>query len=230
MYQVLYLWQGLAIYGDQILEETALAFGAKTVQEIMRRYAHQGTMLVNRNGAKEEMMAFRDTQLGRFGNYGVTLKAHTHDDPDQQAAHLYASNGTLLTRHVVQDILRRKGMWDQGVHPWTAWRTQFDHLRSNSPYSPYINPLQASCTSPSPRCPRYPHQDNCWHELIPPQEHYNLQGFSQQILPTLNNNLILRPDGTLGLPTDLWPIWNFVVTQEGEILLSQEDFGISNSR
>jgi hypothetical protein len=171
-------------------------------------------------------MAFRHTQLGRFGDYGVSLKTHPHDDPDQQMAHLYASNGSLIARDIVGNILSRKGMWDQGAHPWTAWRTQFDNLRSNSPYSSYIHPRQARCTAISPRCPRYPHPHNCWHELVPPQEHYNLQGFAQQILPTLNNNLIMRPNGSLGLPPDLWPIWNFVVTSEGEILLSQEDFGI----
>ena len=77
-------------------------------------------MLVGRWHAKEEAMAFRHTQLGRFGNYGVSLKAHPHDDPDQQAVHLYASNGILTTRDVVSDILRHKGMWNHGVHPWTT--------------------------------------------------------------------------------------------------------------
>jgi len=169
-------------------------------------------------------MAFRHTQLGRFGSYGVSLNGTTPGDLDNKIAHLYASNGIVTARHVVQDILSSKGMWDQQFPPWLPWTGTFDILRHK--YAGLINNLQARCTVQLPRCPRYPHRYNCWHELIPPEEHYNLLGFAQQILPTLNGNLITRPDGTRGISTELWPIWNFIVTQDGEILLSQEDFGV----
>jgi hypothetical protein len=167
------------------------------------------------------------TQLGRFGDFASRLKNHPYDDPDQQIAHLYAVNGLIQygpnpgSRPSVPDVLATKGIWDHRDPTWASWRRDFDAIQSS--HLGGLRPLQAQCTTLQPGS-----RNQCWHELIPPLEHYNLRGFVQHVLPNLHNNNIAQriSDNTLFIYTDSKPLWNFVITVEGDILLSQEDYGV----
>lgn len=164
-------------------------------------------------------MSFRANQLGRFGSIGIGLI--TSDDPDQAAAHLYARNGKIVgSRPTVEEILASKGLWDPNDPQWDQWAKLFILLRDNH-CRVGGRRLVSVCTAPHPR-----HPNECWHEIVPPLDHCNLRWFAQNVLPSLADNVVPRADGSFGLPTDFWPIWNFVITPDGEILVSKEDYGV----
>jgi hypothetical protein len=168
-------------------------------------------------------MPFRETQLGRFGSFGVKLLRLGSSDPDQLSAHLYASNGQtqyapMASRPTVDQILASKGIWDHASPTWRSWSNTFDGLKRS--YLPTIAqlPLQALCTAPQPRA-----LQQCWHELVPPVEHVNLREFTQQILPTLSKNSVAQDaQGHWYIPKHARPLWNFIITEAGDILLYEE--------
>jgi hypothetical protein len=170
------------------------------------------------------------TQLGRFGDFASRLMNHNYDDRDQQIAHLYASDGLIQygsipgARPTVQQVLDDKGLWDQRDPTWTNWRGQFDNIQHH--YLGGLRPLQAQCRrGPQPGPP----PSQCWHGLIPPLKHYNLRWFVQHVLPNLPNNFVnvaQHANGVLYIQMHSKPLWNFVISQEGEILLSEEDWGV----
>jgi len=88
-------------------------------------------------------MAFRETQLGRFGS--VILNhfnlRQSSPDPDQQAAHLYAIDGVFNTnRPTVDQIAQSKGMWNHETSSeWSAWSAQFRNLYNK--YATLVSPL-----------------------------------------------------------------------------------------
>lgn len=168
------------------------------------------------------------TQLGRFGDFARRLQNHSYGDPDQQIAHLYADQGMIKygstpgTRPTVQDVLDDKGLWDARDPMWTKWHGQFDTIRLSS--LGYLSSLRAQCTTPQPGFP-----SQCWHEFIPPLEHYNLSGFVRSVLPNIHNNNVAQrtnPNSTLYIQIHSQALWNFVISLEGEILLSQDDYGV----
>ena len=165
-------------------------------------------------------MSFRCTQLGRFGEYGNTLC--TNNDPDQRAAHLYAINGVLTTAHRpdIGHVLASKGLWAEGEDVWLKWQSMFQILFKRH-QSRGGRLLQATCTESRIGVPN----GECWHELTPPLKHDNLRNFANTTLPSLrNSNIITLVGGAREVDEHIEPVWNFVVTQEGEILVGAEDY------
>ena len=60
------------------------------------------------------------------------------------------------------------------------------------------------------------------HELTPPLRYWSMRSFTSRLRTT---NVILRADGTIGVDTSVQPLWNYVLTRRGEILVAAEDFG-----
>jgi hypothetical protein len=156
-------------------------------------------------------MRFPTSQLGRFGSLGAKL--NIHDDPDHCAANLLAVNGDLtIGRPYVDIILNEKGLLSRDDAAWRSWAQTFATLEKG-------DPVQADCTRPQAM------YRGCWHELIPPIGHRNLRGFARDVLPLLDDQVVVRPDGTTTRNEDSSP-HIFVVTVEGEILLSPEEWGL----
>src|SRR5215510_5532451 len=92
---------------------------------------------------------FSDTQLGRFGNLILNhynLQLSNNPDPDQQAAHLIASDGSLPhPRPTTQEILRLKGMSDYDHdYKWQQWAGIFGNILKKYPS---LSPLTPQCLS-----------------------------------------------------------------------------------
>lgn len=162
-------------------------------------------------------MPFHRTQLGRFGDIGAALTSQL--DPDHRAAHLYASNGTTIgPRPTLSQILASKGFLDASHPAWVAWQAIFGGHRNQ-----YIGngggPLLARCTASWPGAPT----GTCLHELTPPLLHGNLCWFANRVGGQADN-VITRPNNSLAVDQSSRPLWNFVVTNPGDILVASEDF------
>jgi hypothetical protein len=162
-------------------------------------------------------LPFYPTQLGRFGTLGVTLTGLS--DPDLQAAHLYALNGTLTgPRPTLQDILASKGLWDPNDPLWQHWLPLLGTFR-NHYMAAGGHPLTTRCPLPWRSFP----PGSCAHELTPPLSHWNLRGFSQR-LPNLPDNIVTHPNGAVSVDPASRPMWLYIVTRSGEILVASEDY------
>ena len=155
-------------------------------------------------------MAFRDTQLGRFGQFCSTSLA-THGEPDIRAAHALAADGSWAPRPLLHAVLDSKKLNQD-----PAWVTLFKTLRAT-----YIasggKQLTGDCTRPWPSQP----SGFCMHELTPPLRHGSLRSFAG----TPATNVMVRPNGTTGVDRSVQPLWNYAITLDGEILIAAEDFG-----
>jgi hypothetical protein len=165
-------------------------------------------------------MAFRDTQLGRFGELCSTHLGR-HADPDIRAAHAFATNGVCSpARPALQAVLATKLLSEISDPAWQPWDRHFAALKATH---------QANGGSPLfGDCPRtWPSQPSgfCMHELTPPLRHWSLRSFISQPQTPQPPNILVRPDGTTGIDRSVQPLWNYALTQQGEILVAAEDFG-----
>ena len=162
-------------------------------------------------------MAFQDTQLGRFGEL---CSAHfgAHGDPDIRAAHALATDGVSSpARPTLQAVLGTKLLNEDGDPNWQPWSRRFSALLSTY-QSRGGSPLAGQCPRSWP-----PHPPGfCMHELTPPLRYWSMRSYSSRMR---SNNVILRADGTVGVDTSVQPLWNYVLTRRGEILVAAEDFG-----
>ncbi len=60
------------------------------------------------------------------------------------------------------------------------------------------------------------------HELTPPLRYWSMRSFASRMRI---NNVIQRADGGVGIDGSVQPLWNYVLTRRGEILVAAEDFG-----
>jgi hypothetical protein len=164
-------------------------------------------------------MPFHRSQLGRFGAEGSILTNMM--DPDQKAANVVASNGKLIgPRPSLDQVLAAKGFWERTDPQWRKWVKTFGTLR-NTYMGNGGGVLQSRCPT---NWPGYP-SGLCLHELTPPLLYGNFRWFGQRVgSGGLPDNVQTRGDGTLGIDPASKPIWNFVVTSEGEILTGSEDY------
>ena len=162
-------------------------------------------------------MPFRDTQLGRFGEL-CSSHFSTHGDPDMKAAHALAANGAAIPpRPLLQAVLGTKLLLEDTDVDWQTWMGQLSSLLNNY-QAAGGGPLAGECTRSWPSQP----QGFCMHELTPPLRFWTMRSFCSRMRV---NNLLRRADGTVGVDTSVQPLWNYVVTSRGEILVAAEDFG-----
>jgi len=162
-------------------------------------------------------MAFRDTQLGRFGEL-CTAHFGAHGDPDIRAAHALAKNGVSSpARPPLKSVLGSKVLNEDKDPVWRPWARRFSTLL-NKYQSNGGSPLAGECPKAWPQHP----PGFCMHELTPPLRYWSMRSFTSRLRTT---NVILRADGTIGVDTSVQPLWNYVLTRRGEILVAAEDFG-----
>lgn len=174
-------------------------------------------------------MPFYHTQLGRFGEYGLTLitkPVAISTDPDLMAAHLYAIDGSISNpRPNLQVVLASKGLWDPSDLAWKSWQTVFASLQ-NTHNTNGGGPLTARCPDrwpgPDP-WPAFP-IDSCAHELPAPFFHWNLRGFTQHHLRQQPDNVVYATDGTAQVDSSSKPVLLYIVVRSGDILISTEDY------
>ena len=155
-------------------------------------------------------MAFRVTQLGRFGDY---VRVWNKDpDPDRRAASVAQRPGGPPPEQYTA-LLGSKGLWDPSDAGWLKWKGEFDKIVAGSTAL-----LRIRCSRPHPRYPA-----ECWHELLPPFDYGNLRWFAN-LLPTstVSDNVVTRGNEAFILKDDEG--WNFVITKAGEILTSKEHY------
>jgi hypothetical protein len=162
-------------------------------------------------------MTFRDTQLGRFGEL-CTAHFGQHGDPDIRAAHALASNGVSSpARPTLQAVLGSKLLTENADPAWQAWMNHFSGIL-NTYQSNGGGPLTGECPKPWPPQPA----GFCMHELTPPLRYWTMRSFVSRLRI---NNVIVRADGTIGIDPSVQPLWNYVLTRRGDILVAAEDFG-----
>lgn len=162
-------------------------------------------------------MTFRDTQLGRFGEL---CHAHfgAHGDPDILAAHALASNGVCNpARPTLQAVLGSKLFAEDTDPTWQLWMQQFSTLLSTY-QSNGGSPLAGECPRPWPPQP----SGFCMHELTPPLRYWTMRSFVSRMKV---KNVVTRADGSVGIDGSVQPLWNYVLTRRGDILVAAEDFG-----
>jgi hypothetical protein len=150
-------------------------------------------------------------QMGRFGDLAQAITLMTN--PDQRAANVIAANG-----HIHHQALQSKGFLEPIDPVWTSWNGIFGQLR-NSHIGNGGSPLQQSCPKSPPGFP----PGYCLHELAPPLKHGSLRWFAQRF-GAIKDNLHTKADGSVGVIPSARPVWNFVITVEGEIVTGSEDF------
>jgi hypothetical protein len=155
-------------------------------------------------------MAFRTSQLGRFGEYIQSW--HADADPDRRAAHIAERPGGAATMRFAA-LLDSKRLWDPSDPTWLAWKRRFDSLVAGSAVL-----LPVRCSRPHPRYP-----SECWHELLPPLEHGNLRWFAERLRAGRVADNISVENATPFVHRDA-DAWNFVITKAGEILVSTEHY------
>jgi hypothetical protein len=162
-------------------------------------------------------MTFRDTQLGRFGEL-CTQHFGAHGDPDIRAAHVVASNGQSgPNRPDLNAVLGTKLLLEDNDAAWQQWNNSFSPLL-NAYQSQGGSSLTGECTQMWPGQPK----GFCMHEMTPPLRWWSMRSFTSRMRI---NNVALRADGTTGVDTSVQPLWNYVLTRRGEILVGAEDFG-----
>jgi hypothetical protein len=166
-------------------------------------------------------MVFRDTQLGRFGAL-CTTHFGGHTDLDVRAAHALASDGVSSpanpARPNVHDVLLSKTLSEDGDAIWTPWANQFSGLSARYGTSGG-RLLVGRCTrSWAPHPPGF-----CMHEFTPPLQYWSMRNFAVHRMNI--TNVVQRADGTMGVDTTVQPLWNYILTSRGEILVASEDFG-----
>jgi hypothetical protein len=162
-------------------------------------------------------VTFRDTQLGRFGEL---CRAHfgAHGDPDIRAAHALASNGVCSpARPSLQAVLGTKLLVEDADAVWQPWMQQFSTLL-NTYQTNGGSPLAGECPRPWPPQPA----GFCMHELTPPLRYWTMRSFVSRLKV---HNVITRADGSIGIDGSVQPLWNYVLTRRGDILVAAEDFG-----
>jgi hypothetical protein len=164
-------------------------------------------------------VTFHDTQLGRFGELS---SAHLsgHGDPDFRAAHALASDGVCMpSRPPLTAVLGSKLLSQDSDSAWKTWSTVFAGLL-NGYLGKGGSPLRPECPKvwPDSSVPR----GFCIHELTPPLRYWSMQSFASRLT---TNTAITRADGTVGVDATVQPVWNYVITRRGEILVAPEDFG-----
>jgi hypothetical protein len=162
-------------------------------------------------------MVFRDTQLGRFGVL-CTQYFSAHGDPDIRAAHVLASNGVCYpNRPDLPTVLGSKLLIEDADPQWRSWNNSFSTLLHNYQRTGG-SPLSGWCTQTWPGQP----QGVCMHEMSAPLHYWSMRSFASRMQ---HNNVIQRADGTFGVDVSAQPIYNYVLTRRGEILVAPEDFG-----
>lgn len=162
-------------------------------------------------------MTFRDTQLGRFGEL-CTQHFGGHGDADIRAAHALASNGqSSPNRPDLQAVLGTKLLLEDADPRWQPWKNDFSRLLQ-SYQTNGGSALQGECTQSWPGQPK----GFCMHELTPPFRYWSMRSFTSRMRI---NNVVTRADGTIGVDSSVQPLWNYVLTRGGEILVAAEDFG-----
>jgi hypothetical protein len=170
-------------------------------------------------------MAFH-SQLGRFGDVAQALTGMA--DFDQRAANIIAQNGIIAGtiigtitgpgRPNLFNILGLKGFWEPSDPTWTTWLPFFNgHLGTYKGHGGVA--LKASCPRSPPGFPT----GFCLHELAPPLNHGNPRWFST-LVRGIADNIQTRADGSVGVDPSSRPIWNFIINEVGEIVISSEDF------
>jgi hypothetical protein len=162
-------------------------------------------------------MAFRDTQFGRFGDL-CTAHLGAHGDPDIRAAHALASDGVCSPpRPTLRAVLGSKLLLEDTDPTWQVWMQHFSPILSTY-QTRGGSPLAGECPKPWPPQPA----GFCMHELTPPLRYWTMRNFVSRLKV---NNVIYRADGTIGVDPSVQPLWNYVLTRRGEILVAAEDFG-----
>jgi hypothetical protein len=60
------------------------------------------------------------------------------------------------------------------------------------------------------------------HELCPPIRYWSMRSFDSRMA---SDTIIVHADGTVGVDETIKPLWNYVLTWRGELLVAPEDFG-----
>jgi hypothetical protein len=161
-------------------------------------------------------MVFRDTQLGRFGEL-CSQHFGAHGDPDIRAAHVLASNGVSRpNRPDLQAVLGTKLLIEDTDAQWQPWNNFFSNLL-NGYQRRGGSSLAGECTRRWPGQPR----GFCMHELTPPLRYWSMRSFASRMRV---NNVKHRADGSVGVDGSVQPLWNYVLSSRGEILVAAEDF------
>lgn len=165
-------------------------------------------------------MAFRYTQLGRFGELSFSHFG-AHADPDLKAAHALAVNGVSSSppRPDLSAVFANKFLADTSDPLWASWTILFKNLVSK--YQAITGPgkgslLVGECTKTWPAMP----VGFCMHELTPPLRYWSMRSFAISTA-TYKDNVIPRSHT---VDKSVQPLWNYVLTQRGEILIAAEDF------
>src|SRR5580765_7276798 len=152
-------------------------------------------------------MAFRDTQLGRFGDV-CTQHFGAHGDPDVRAAHALANNGAANpNRPDLQAVLGTKLLMEAADPRWQPWNNSFSALL-NTYQRNGGSSLAGECTRQWPGQP----QGFCMHELTPPMRYWSMRSFANRMRI---NNVVVRGDGSVGVDGSVQPLWNYVLTRPG---------------
>jgi hypothetical protein len=163
-------------------------------------------------------MTFRDTQLGRFGEL-CTATFSLHVDPDLRAAHALAHDGAANgNRPSLQDVLDSKMLLEDADPAWQKWAPRFSSVVSHY-QSLGGGPLAARCTRSWLTTPA----GFCMHELTPPLQYWSMRSFAANQMN--RGNLFQKANGSLAVDPSVKPLWNYVITHRGEILVASEDFG-----
>src|ERR1051325_8892994 len=141
-----------------------------------------------------------------------------HGDPDIKAAHALATDGICQpSRPSLQAILGTKLLNEDNDPIWQPWSRQFSLLLAN--YQKMGgSPLAGHCPKSWPSHP----VGFCMHELTPPLRYWSMRSFVSRMKV---DNVIQRADGSTAVDSAVQPLWNYVITSRGEILVGAEDFG-----
>ena len=188
-------------------------------------------------------MTFRDTQLGRFHEVCRQTYGSKHGDPDLLAANSLAADGVGVgQRPDLSAVLGQKLLSDDSDPNWKAWEQQFGNLRGG-----YMKRggglLVGQCPKPWDGMP----SGFCMHELTPPNQYFSLRSFDSRMLLPFDpdptdpatkkldpvtkkpkrrvTNLLTKQDGSIAVDESVKPIWNYVITLRGEVLVAPEDYG-----
>lgn len=162
-------------------------------------------------------MPFRYTQLGRFGELSQNY-FHNHADPDLRAAHVLARDGEASPdRPLLQAILSSKGLLDSREQLCQSWLSRFKSIRRS-----YQNRggrlLSEYCTREwSNEAPGF-----CLHEFTPPIHYWGLRGLDTH---GMNTTVFNQANGFLAVARHIPPLLNYVITNQGDILMGTEDHG-----
>ena len=162
-------------------------------------------------------MPFRDTQLGRYGHL-CAQHFRFHVDPDLCAANALASDGMAEPpRPDLNAVLVSKLVLNPADPLCQSWQNRFK-IRVTHYQAKGGHILSSYCTRAWPNTlPGF-----CIHEFTPPLHYWSLRKFAD-LMKGLSN-ILMREDGSMGVDLSIKPLYNYIITALGEILIGSEDF------